>query len=59
LYPGDGSGVQGRIEADGSANWPGAMFLIDAMNAVNYAGAGDWALSSALNSDGARPLERH
>jgi hypothetical protein len=57
LYPGDSSGVQGRVNADGTMNWPGALFWIDAMNAANYAGANDWRLWSALNSDGSGPCE--
>ena len=55
LYPGDSSNVQGRINADGRMNWPGALFWIDAMNTANYAGANDWRLWSALNSDGSGP----
>jgi hypothetical protein len=55
LYPGDTSGVQGRINADGRMNWPGALFWIDAMNAAGYGGASDWRLGSALNSDGSDP----
>jgi hypothetical protein len=55
LYPGDPSGVQGRIEADGRMNWPGARFWIDAMNAAGYGGASDWRLWSALNSGGSGP----
>jgi hypothetical protein len=55
LYPGDSSGVQGRVNDDGTMNWPGALFWIDAMNAANYAGANDWRLWSVLNSDGSEP----
>jgi hypothetical protein len=55
FYPGDTSGAQGRINADGRMNWPGALFWIDAMNAAGYGGASDWRLGSALNSDGSDP----
>ncbi|MBK1629611.1 hypothetical protein CKO31_02425 [Thiohalocapsa halophila] len=55
LYPGEGSGEQGRINTDGTMNWPGALFWIDAMNAANYAGANDWRLWSALDSNGDEP----
>lgn len=45
IHPSDTIGVvQGRINADGTMNWPGAMFWIDAMNAANYLGFSTWRL---------------
>ena len=55
FYPGDTSGEQGRIGANGPMNWAGALFWIDAMNGSNYGGANDWRLWSALNADGSGP----
>ncbi|MEN8133094.1 MAG: hypothetical protein ABFS45_23535 [Pseudomonadota bacterium] len=58
-YPGDTSGVNGIINSNGTMNWPGALFWIDAMNTANYLGFNDWRLPSTLvpdsgctNSDG-------
>jgi hypothetical protein len=47
-------GVSG-INASGTMTWDVAQAWIDAMNAANYAGANDWRLWSALNSDGSGP----
>ncbi|MBK1703618.1 DUF1566 domain-containing protein [Halochromatium glycolicum] len=47
-------GVSG-INASGTMTWDVAQAWIDAMNAANYAGANDWRLWSALNSDGTGP----
>ena len=43
-YPGDPSGYSGFIYTDGTMNWPGAKFWIDAMNQANYLGFNDWRL---------------
>jgi len=52
-HPGDISGVEGIINADGTMNWTGALFWIDAMNAANYLGFNNWRLPSAdVNGDG-------
>ena len=50
-YPGDSSGVSGIINANGTMNWPGALFWIDAMNTANYLGFNDWRLPSTLVPD--------
>jgi len=58
-YPGDTSGVDGLINANltmnssfnGTMNWPGAMFWIDAMNAANYLGVNDWRLPTTTQPD--------
>ena len=47
-------GVTG-INASGTMTWDKALEWIAAMNAANYAGANDWRLWSALNSDGSGP----
>jgi hypothetical protein len=47
-------GVTG-INANGTMSWDKALEWIAAMNAANYAGANDWRLWSALNSDGTGP----
>jgi hypothetical protein len=49
-------GVTG-INANGTMSWAKALEWIAAMNAANYAGANDWRLWSALNSDGSGPCE--
>jgi hypothetical protein len=50
-YEGDTSGVNGIINANGSMNWPGALFWIDAMNAANYLDFSDWRLPNTLVPD--------
>ena len=50
-HSGDSSGVNGLIDADGSMNWPGALFWIDAMNAANYLSASDWRLPTTTQPD--------
>lgn len=47
-------GVAG-INANGTMTWDNALEWIAAMNTANYAGANDWRLWSALNSDGSGP----
>ncbi|MBK1633561.1 hypothetical protein CKO31_23005 [Thiohalocapsa halophila] len=47
-------GVSG-INPIGNMTWDTAQAWIAAMNAANYAGANDWRLWSALNSDGTGP----
>ena len=47
-------GVTG-INASGTMTWDKALEWIAAMNSANYAGANDWRLWSALNSDGTGP----
>jgi hypothetical protein len=49
-------GVSGiNANANGTMTWIKALEWIAAMNAANYAGANDWRLWSALNSDGTGP----
>ncbi|NBC15675.1 MAG: hypothetical protein GVY09_20490 [Gammaproteobacteria bacterium] len=50
-------GVSG-INPSGFMTWDTAQAWIAAMNAANYAGANDWRLWSALNSDGSGPCGR-
>ena len=51
-HPSDGSGQNAIINADGSMNWPAALFWFDAMNAANFLGVSDWRLPSAdVNGD--------
>ena len=54
-YPGDTSSVDGFIFSDGTMNWPGAKFWIDAMNASNggtgYLGFNDWRLPITVQPD--------
>ena len=45
------------INANGTMSWDKALEWIAAMNAANYAGANDWRLWSALNSDGTGPCD--
>jgi hypothetical protein len=47
-------GVTG-INTSGAMTWDKALEWIAAMNTANYAGANDWRLWSALNSDGSGP----
>jgi len=47
-------GVTG-INANGTMTWAKALEWIAGMNTANYAGANDWRLWSALNSDGSGP----
>ena len=57
-YTGDTSGVDGFINTNGTMNWPGALFWIDAMNAdggTGYLGYSDWRLPTSLNQDGSGP----
>ena len=53
-YPQDSSSVHGLIGPDGTMNWPGARFLIDAMNASNggagYLGFSDWRLPTIVDT---------
>lgn len=51
VHPNDTSGIQGIINADGSMNWPGALFWIDAMNDANYLGFNDWRLPYTQQPD--------
>ena len=55
MYPSDASGVSGFINANGTMNWPGALFWIDAVNDANYLGFNDWRLPTALNQDSSGP----
>ena len=50
-HPDDTSGVSGSIGPDGSMNWPGALFWIDAMSAANYLGFNDWRLPTTVVPD--------
>lgn len=47
-------GVSG-LNPKGTLTWAKALEWIAAMNAANYAGANNWRLWSALNSDGSTP----
>ncbi|MGB7934519.1 MAG: DUF1566 domain-containing protein, partial [Gammaproteobacteria bacterium] len=53
-YPGDSSGYHGFVNSDGTMNWPGAMFWLDAMNASNsgagYLGYNDWRLPTMMDT---------
>jgi len=54
-YPSDASGYHGVINADGTMNWPGARFWIDAMNAdggAGYLGYNDWRLPTTAPVNG-------
>ena len=54
-HPSDTSGFQGFINADGTMNWPGVLFWIDAMNAdggTGYLGFSDWRLPTAAPING-------
>ncbi len=46
------SSYTGIINANGSMNWSGALFWIDAMNSSEYLGYKDWRLPTALYPDG-------
>jgi len=57
-YPGDPSGYNGIIQANGTMSWPGALFWVDAMNAdggTGYLGYSDWRLPTAMNPNGSGP----
>lgn len=69
-HPHDISGVDGIINSNGTMNWSGALFWIDAMNAYDgtgYLGFNDWRLpitlqpdtsyGSQLNPEGGYPLQ--
>jgi hypothetical protein len=53
-YAGDPSGYDGFVNSDGTMNWPGAMFWLDAMNASNsgagYLGYNGWRLPTMMDT---------
>ena len=49
-HPDDASGWNGIINANGTMNWPGALFWLDAMNDANYLGFNDWRLPTHWSS---------
>jgi hypothetical protein len=53
IHPSDWSTfpVQGKILANGTMTWSGAMFWIDAMNATYYLGVNNWYLPGTLQPD--------
>ena len=54
-HPSDTSGFQGLINAEGSMNWPGVLFWIDAMNAdggTGFLGFNNWRLPTAAPING-------
>ena len=53
VYPGDMSGYDGIIYANGTMNWPGALHWIAAMNAAGgtgYLGFNDWRLPTMMDT---------